>query len=80
MFKLWNNNNKVNKEEPNITLLLKKAKNNDIKAQYKLSTLYYNGKYVAQNIEKAKYWLTKAIEREEINKNKQSGSDNSYIN
>ena len=56
MFNLW----KKNKSVFNLKELLKKAKENDMNAQYELSLAYYRGIHVPKNMRKSNYWFEKA--------------------
>ena len=56
MFDVW----KKKKKKMDIATLLKKAKENDMNAQYELALAYYRGSGVAKNIEKSNYWFEKA--------------------
>jgi TPR repeat protein len=56
MFNLW----KKKKSSINLDDLIKKAEENNIKAQYELSLIYYKGEIVKKDIKKSSYWFERA--------------------
>ncbi len=58
MFNMW----KRKKKTIDINTLLKKAKENDVNAQYELSLAYYRGTGVVKDMQKSSYWFRKAYE------------------
>ncbi len=58
MFNLW----KKKKSSINLNDLIKKAEENNIKAQYELSLIYYRGEIVKKDIKKSSYWFERANE------------------
>jgi len=57
---------KRNKKSIDIKILLRRAKDNDMNAQYELSLAYYRGICVAKDMKKSSYWFDKANETSKL--------------